>query len=296
MIKCKICGHQVKYRLIEHIQKVHKMDIEDYKEKYGEVVSEEYKQKVSKKSKEKWQDKNYREKTMKSREWIYTDENLNKKRIKSIKKYYKEGGEVWNKGLTKNDDERLKSIGEKNKHNLSGRTKENYDYLNNHSILMKTLWNKSKLKQKWNKIQNDKKLKNDWKNKISKTITEKIKNNELNTLSSFNYGWYKNRNDKYWYSSGLEKDSMMLFDKLELIWDRCDHIINYKDKDGNSHRYIPDFKILLNNKEIIIEMKGFDWDGLTSIKATEASKRYNYKLFYTIEELKKYLEYEINEN
>ena len=54
MIECKICGHRVKYRLIDHIQKTHKMNIESYKKEYGEVTSDEYKEKTSRKMKEKW--------------------------------------------------------------------------------------------------------------------------------------------------------------------------------------------------------------------------------------------------
>ena len=296
MIECKICGHKVKYRLIEHIQKTHKMSIKEYKIKYGDVVSEEYKLKVSKKAKEKWQEEEYRKKTIKSREWIYSDKKLNERRIRSIKRYYENGGKIWNKGLTKYDDDRLKIIGEKNKHKLSGRTKDNYEYLNNHSILMSSLWKNSKLKEKWTEIQNNEKLKKEWKDKISETITKKIRNNEINTFSSFKCGWYENKKGKWWYSSKLEKNSMILFDKYNIIWDRCDYIIKYEDDKGYNHRYIPDFKILLNNKEIIIEMKGFDWDGLTRIKEIKSSEKYNYKLFYTIEELKKYLKHEINKN
>ena len=41
-----------------------------------------------------------------------------KKFVESIKNYYSNGGKVWNDGLTKNNDDRLKSIGEKNKLNF----------------------------------------------------------------------------------------------------------------------------------------------------------------------------------
>ena len=37
MIKCKICGHEVKYRLIEHIIKTHKMNVDFYKQNYGDI-------------------------------------------------------------------------------------------------------------------------------------------------------------------------------------------------------------------------------------------------------------------
>jgi hypothetical protein len=298
MIECKICGHKVRYRLIEHIIKTHKMDINFYKDNYGDVVSEDYKLKVSNKSKEMWKDDDYRNKIIKSREWIYSDKELNKKRIESIKTYYDNGGKVWNDGLTKENDDRLKIIGDKNRKKLSGRTKDDYDYLKKHSDRMKELWSDSKLKEGWLFIQNNEELKKVWKNKISDTISEKIINGEINTMSSFNNGWYENKKGKHWYCSNLEKDTMILFDDYNIIWDNNKIRIKYLDKNGEVHYYIPDFIIKdKNNNDVIIEMKGFDWDGLTEIKSNYASKKHNYKLFYNINELKKYLDkYENNKN
>ena len=45
MIKCKICGHEVKYRLIEHVIKTHKMNVDFYKQNYGDIISKEYSEK-----------------------------------------------------------------------------------------------------------------------------------------------------------------------------------------------------------------------------------------------------------
>lgn len=296
MIKCKICGHESKYRLIEHIQKIHKLDINFYKENYGKVVSDEYSERVSKKSKEKWQDKEYVEKTNKSKEWIYTDINLQQRRVESIKKYYSNGGKTWNDGLTKDNDDRLKSIGDKNKNNLTGRTKEKYEYLKEKSDFMKSTWNDSKLLKKWKLIQDNMELKKDWKNKISETLTNKILNGEINTLNSFNNGWYESKNENHWFSSQLEKDSMLLFDKYNLQWSTKHKIkIEYFIGDER-HYYIPDFLIKIKNVEYIIEMKGFDWDGFTDIKKEYAEKKLNnYKLFYTINDLNNFLNEKINE-
>lgn len=262
MIKCKICGHEVKYRLIEHIIKVHKISIEEYKNKYGDVVSDEYREKVSKKNKEKWKEKDYREKVLESRNWIYTDSEIQEKRRYSIKKYYENGGKVWCEGLTKDDD-----------------------YLEKHSIFMKERWNTSELKYSWDQIQQNEELKNEWRMKISNTITNKIINNEYN-YKTYCSGWYKN---EFWYQSSLELDAMKLFDELNIKWVNNTIKIKYKDKNGEYHNYIPDFEILLNNKKIIIEMKGWDWDGLTEIKANYAKKLYEYYIFYNIDELKKFI-------
>lgn len=290
MIKCKICEHESKFRLIEHIQKIHKMNIDEYKIKYGEVVSEEYKEIVSKKSKDKWKEDDYRQKTMDSRKWIYSDNELNKKRIQSIKNYYDNGGKVWNDGLTKNDDIRLKSIGEKNKINLSGRTKENYDYLEKHSKLMISLWDQSKLKIGWIDVQNDPIKNKKWRNKISETITNKILSGEINPFSYFKYGWYKNNDGDHWYSSNLELESMKLMDKLKINWSN-NHKIKIKYiQNKKEHYYIPDFLLNIKNNDYIIEMKGFDWDGNTELKSECAKKEYqNYYIFYNILDFENFL-------
>jgi len=244
MIKCKICGFESKSRIIEHIQRTHKMNIDDYKNQYGEVVSDEYRQKVSEKSKEKWKDPIYIQNIKKSREWIYSDEELNNRRIESIKNYYKTGGKTWNDGLTKDNDERVANIGEFNKTNLSGRTKENYDYLKKHSELMLSLWSDSNLKKKREEIHNDPILNKEYKEKISNTLTEKILNGEINTFSNFNSGWYK---EKSWYSSGLELNAMILMDNLGISWSKNDKIKIKYFKDDIEHYYIPDFLLNIND-------------------------------------------------
>ena len=109
MIKCKICGHENKFRLIEHIQKTHKMNIDEYKYQYGEVVSEEYKKKVSEKSIEKWKEDEYRQKTIESKLFSYTEEVRNKM-SKKVKEFYDNGGKSWNEGLTKDTDERVANL------------------------------------------------------------------------------------------------------------------------------------------------------------------------------------------
>ena len=285
MIKCKICGHEVKYRLIEHIQKTHKIDIDEYKKNYGEVVSEEYKKKVSDKSKDKWKDEEYRNKTIASREWIYGNKEIQKKRKQSILNFYKNGGKNWNDGLTKIDDDRLISIGEKNKKNLTGRKKEDYVYLKEKSELMKSLWNNSNLKKISYAPKNA-----EYREKISETLTNRILNGEINTFSSFKCGWYENDKGKYWYSSGLELNSMILMDDLKIDWIKNDKIKIKYIKESIEHYYIPDFLININNIEYVIEMKGFDWDGDTELKSEYAKREYeNYRIFYDIDKLKKFL-------
>ena len=293
MIECKICGHKVKYRLIEHIQKIHKMNISFYKNNYGDVVSIEYKEKVSNKSKEKWQEDDYRNRTIESREWIYSDKNIKNKISSSLKEFYENGGITWNKGLTKETDIRLLSVGEKNKELFSGRNKENYDYLKRHSNLMKKLWENSNFKKRKEEICNDPELKKEWASKISETISLRILNGELsgNNYKFFKTGWYENDFGKYWYDSGLELESMKLMDSLNIEWYKNNKIKIKYNINGSEHNYIPDFIVKMKYKEYIIEMKGYDWDGSVKIKEEEeAIKIYdNYKIFYKIEDLEAFL-------
>ena len=178
MIKCEICGHENKFRLIEHIQKTHNMNIDEYKNQYGEVVSEEYKKKVSEKSIEKWKDDEYRQKTIESKLFVYTEEVRNKM-SKKVKEFYDNGGKSWNEGLTKDIDDRVANIGKFNRINLSGRTKEDYGYLKKHSELMISLWNDSNLKKRREEIHNDpiqnKKYKEKNKKKDYANLSKKVK-------------------------------------------------------------------------------------------------------------------------
>jgi len=291
VIKCEICGHENKFRLIEHIQKTHNMNIDEYKNQYGEVVSEEYKKKVSEKSIEKWKDDEYRQKTIESKLFVYTEEVRNKM-SKKVKEFYDNGGKSWNEGLTKDIDDRVANIGKFNRINLSGRTKEDYGYLKKHSELMISLWNDSNLKKRREEIHNDPIQNKKYKEKVSKTLSDKILNGEINTLSNFNSGWYK---EKFWYSSGLELDSMILMDILNISWIKNNKIKIKYIKNNDEHYYIPDFIVNINDKEYIIEMKGFDWDGDTELKSEYAKKEYeNYYIFYSVLELKKFIKCEIN--
>lgn len=285
MLKCKLCGHEVKYRLIEHILKKHSdvISLDEYKERYGEVVSEEYREKYSNIFKNKWKDDEYREKQREKAHIKYTDD------VKAVmsEKYKKalEDGRIkfWNKGLTKYDDERLKQIGENNKNKLTGRTKENYEYLKKHSELMK----KISVFSRDNPVNNfSEDQKNEWRKKISETISRKISTGEINGKSNFKSGWFFGDNKKVWYQSGLELSIMTFLEENKFNWKRCIDRVLYQREDGTYHYYLPDFEILYNNKRIVFESKGFpDPD----IYAKEIESRKIFECFficYSLDELK----------
>jgi len=295
MINCKICGHAVQYRLIEHLVKTHKMDVEEYKLKYGPVISAEYHAKVSKKSKEMWKDDDYRNKTNIARNESWTDE-LKDKQSTIIKNVYKNGFKCWNDGLTKENHPSLVLIGEKNKKNLTGRTKEEYPYLENKSKLMTArlneYWEEAGLFRKY--FSNKENFDN-WRDKISKTISAKCRSGEIKCISGhFKTGYYNGT----FYQSGLELETMKLLDSINDVkkWERNFDAVDYIDVKGKTRRYLPDFKITLNDDDVVVlEMKGFP-DKYLQEKITYAKKKYkHYMVCYTIEEAKEKL-YEIINN
>lgn len=61
MIKCKICGITRKCSLVQHIKKEHpEITIEEYKNKYGNIMSNEHIKSISEKQKKNWESTDYR--------------------------------------------------------------------------------------------------------------------------------------------------------------------------------------------------------------------------------------------
>jgi len=277
MIKCKICGHAVKYRLIEHIQKTHLMDIDDYKKKHGEYISDEYKQKVSNKAKEVWIRDGYKEKITDIKKSAWTSE-MKKSQSKIIKNAYDNGFECWNKGLTKADDIRLVQIGEKNREHLLGRTKHTHAYLKSSSEKMKKFWysdkNSYKMKLFQKEWMSDVEYEN-WRIKLSKTICEKHLNGELNSgFSKIKTGYY---NGKF-YHSGWELEFMKFLDSTNLKWEKDFDVVEYIDESGKIRNYIPDFKVEFEDGDVIIELKGYVRPSMmerVELKKQAGIKKYN---------------------
>lgn len=290
MITCKICGHQAKERLIDHIIKTHKISVHEYKEKYGEYLTQESRARVSKKALEKWQNKEYRDKTNKARNDSWTDE---KKQIQSeiLKKFYRNGGCNWNKGLTKKEDKRLISIGEKNRKNLTGRKKEDYPYLQKKSERFKWLWKNSNVMtcMGWSK---DEKKKKEWRAKISETLARKYSMGIIkNECNRYHNGTYINKHGEFLYSSGLEKNAMELFDLFNVEWTNKHGIrIKYTDEEGVERIYVPDFLIKIDDLKYVLETKG--WITTKVLLKAEAAKKIfgdKYFMCFKIDDVKRVL-------
>jgi hypothetical protein len=268
----------------------------------GRKHTEETKQKLRDKANKQWGNKENRkkhsiisknawrenrDKIIEARKDMYNDE-WKSKVSKKLKKYHENGGKIWNQGLTKETNESVRIIGEKNSKNLKGRTKKDYEYLEKHSELMKSLF---KNKEWYDKHQDNRKSlynSKEWKNKISKTITEKIKSGELNVYNTFKCGYFVRKNgNKEFYRSSLELEVMSFLEEKKLQWTTKHGIyIKYMRNDGTVHRYIPDFLI---DGYIIIEMKGFPDKDIYE-KYIEAIKLYEYYVCFTLDEVKEILD------
>lgn len=91
--------------------------------------------------------------------------------------------------------------------------------------------------------------------KISNTKAELISSGKLNIKSKYyHHGYYKNE----YYNSSYEFNRMKYYDDNNINWTKKHKIkINYIDVNGNKRYYIPDFKIFIDDKIIIEEIKGF---------------------------------------
>ena len=302
MLKCKICNKEVKHDLCTHIRNSHKLSKNEYLLLFpnSEFFSEEICKARSEKTKTRWANPIKREKMCKSREGIYATKEWNDKRQKGYEKAKKEGRikPSWNSGKTKEQDIRLKRIGEKNRDHLTGRTKENYEYLKQHSEWMKI---NSLFSNDNPTLQYTNEEKEQWKRKISKTLSTRIANGEVHFPSNrFKNGWFQGINGTYFYQSNLELETMMIFDSLDIIdtWTNKHGIkIEYEMSDKSIHFYIPDFYVVLKcGKKLVIEMKGFETEEvLIKEKYARELYKYNYFIFYDTITLKETL-YELNKN
>lgn len=295
MVKCKICGIKRKCSLVHHIKKEHKdISILEYKEMYGEIIDNEYKKEIAKKQKnnwtkkeykenistklkEKWADENYYNMMCEKRKKLYqTDEWKNKSKV-WFDKYHDEYGS-WNKGLTKETDERLKAIGEANSIRLVG-TKNPA-----HSKKMKKVWEKLK--------ENNPELYKKYNEKRSQTISKLISEGKIELKSKhFKTGWYKD----FYYASSYELEAMKFFDELGLEWTNKHKIrLSYISATGTNKMYVPDFLVNINNHDYVMEMKGnsvwaHDENSRLKVKTGKAIYGDYYCIFYSVKELKEFI-------
>ena len=76
--------------------------------------------------------------------------------------------------------------------------------------------------------------------------------------------------------STWESALAVLLDRLEINWDRGDHLVlDYQTPRGRKRKYIPDF--YLPDHDIYIEVKGY-WTDAARLKVADVEERHGIKL------------------
>jgi hypothetical protein len=134
----------------------------------------------------------------------------------------------------------------------------------------------------------------DFKEKMSEIISKLYSSGKFsNDSNRYKTGTYtSNKQETFYYSSSYELDSMKFLDSIDYVktWTNK-HGIRIKYYYNNMNRYyIPDFYVELENgNKFIIEMKGWETEEVL-IKQKYTLKQYpNYKLFYSVDDLKKFI-------
>jgi len=321
-LKCAICGLERKYNIGLHLKYKHDMSSDEYTEKFGfpvttnefrELISNEtkkamniveMKEHISKKSKEMWSDPDYKSKMCKIQKKSHDTQEFKEgatNRAKKLwgcpefrrkQKEYKRSPEFL---------ESVKSPSRARKIGLSSKNRwEDDEYKQKVTARLREVVNDPNggfrqylYSEKWEETRI----------KISDTISGRIANGELGFGKSdhFYKGWYYNGDGAHWHHSGLELDTMQFLDGSEKVvkWtERHGVRIKYIHPDEQERNYVPDFLvILINGKELLIEMKGFGDEDEVIAKKEAAEKLYDsYRLIYSVGELREIINAEIHQS
>lgn len=145
---------------------------------------------------------------------------------------------TWNKGKTKETDERLKDIGQK----ISQTNKELYRLglkISYFSIRTDEQATRDREKAIRTLVDNDNQ-------KTNRFLNGKYTSSKTGKVSSFQSGWELERMNQYDADDSL------------ISWKRCSDIIPYVSKNGKIKHYNPDFELTFNDGVVVIEeVKGY---------------------------------------
>lgn len=291
MVKCLICNVEKECSIVEHLKYTHSLKSSDYKNMFpnAKVKSDKLIAQFSIKSKERWNNPEYKKKQIEIRNVTHKNPEFRKKMSNKLKKLHKESPEIFSGFTSWNKTDKFKEW------------VKSPERIKKISKTSKERWEDPKYRSKT--IESIKKTLNDGRCKKSLEFREKMseKISELYSLgiiknekNKYKTGIYKShKNEEFIYSSSYELESMKLFDETRSVmnWTNKHGIrIKYFFNNLNRH-YVPDFKVeFLNGITYIIEMKGWDTEEV-KVKTYYAKKIYpNYKIFYTINDLKKFLD------
>lgn len=291
MVKCKICGVEKNHSIVEHLKYVHSMTTIEYKNLFNnaDVKSIECKIVLSEKMKKKWENNDFRNKLTEIRNITHKNPLFRKEMSEKIKNKYKENPELFS-GFTQwhktekfkvwvKSDERINKISKTSKE----RWKDNDYRERTINTLKKVL-----IDGRCNKS-------NEFRENMSKKIAELYSEGIITNYSNkYKTGFFlSKKNETFFYSSSYELKSMEIFDNSKNIknWTNKHGIKIKYYYNGINRYYIPDFFIeFLNGKSFVIELKGWYTEEV-GIKEEFTNKEYNnYKIFYNIEDLKKFID------
>ena len=289
-VKCKICGVEKEFSIVEHLKYEHKITSKEYKERFpnSNVKSVEFSKMNSTTMKVKWSDTKFKDKMKISRKISHNKPEFVKKMSEIIKNKHKENPELFTGFTQWHKTEKFKEwvVSEERISKISETSKKRWE---NDEYKLKTI---NSIKKSLNDGRCGKSI--EFREKmsiiISKLYSDGTISNESNRYKSGKYT--SKKNEEFFYSSSYELEAMKLFDESHNInnWTNKHNIrIKYYYNNLNRH-YVPDFLIKFNNgDEYIIEMKGWETEEVL-IKQEYTLKQYpNYKLFYSVNDLKKFI-------
>jgi len=286
-----MCNHLKEYSIVEHIKYAHNITTKQYRELFPDapVKSEKQIKIQSEQSKKKWQNDEFKNNQIKKRKITHTSPEFRKKMSDKITKIHKETPNVFS-GLTnyhKTNEFKMWVTSESRIDKIRKTTKDRWA---DNTYRERTI---NSIKKSLNDGRCAKSV--EFRENMSKKISKLYADGVLtNSLCKYKTGKYENKNgDFFIYASSYELDAMIIFDNSELIksWTNK-HGIRIKYYYNNLNRnYVPDFLVNFNNGlTYIIEMKGWKTEEV-EIKEIYIKKIYpNYKIFYNIEELKKFID------
>jgi hypothetical protein len=295
MVKCLICGVEKKCSIKDHLKHTHKISKKEYTDQFpnAKVTSEDFKKEISKREILKWGDDSFKQKMSEIRKISHNKPEFKQKMSEITKNSFILNPNRFT-GFTeyyKTDEFKRWVISPERIEKISKASKQKWSDDTHRKKVIETL--KSKLSD-------GRCVKSDvYKQNMSEIISNKYANGDLDWYKTvrFNTGTFTNKNgENFYYMSSLELNTMIMLDSNSSVhyWTNK-HGIKIPYVYNNIKRnYIPDFLIKLNNnKEFIIEMKGFKTE-LVDIKTETSLNSYkNYRIFYDIETLKQFINNEI---
>lgn len=269
-IKCKICERKISYGgggLTCHLKLTHNIDIEKY-------IIDSYYNGIKPtclcgcNEEVLWQVRggffqgyinghNYRGKTKESCESVRVRTEKSMKTEGMKKNWFNTGEEPWNKGLSPEDDNRVKRMVVgilRYVNTIRGQTKNTNLSLLKVSKTLKKLYS---LGLKKPSITPKHKRKESAKKRL-KTINEKINNGTFAFKTpGYKQGYYISKSgERNYYNSGWELKRMEFYDMSDNIvsWNKVKDIVPYfHTRDNKDRSYYPDFEVEYSDGVVIVE-------------------------------------------